>query len=82
MRFEVLTVVKMLTLVFGAEDEGSIFLQNIGIYLQVHIVSQSTRPISTTVMVAYQPDSRHRNGEYKIKKVYIENDSCNKTILQ
>jgi hypothetical protein len=51
--FEVLTAVKMLILVFwvvmqcglaSAEDGDSMFLQNSGIYLQVHMVSQPKRP--------------------------------------
>jgi hypothetical protein len=37
-RFEVLTAVKMSVLVFSPEDGGSMFLQNAGICLKVHMV--------------------------------------------
>jgi hypothetical protein len=33
---------------FRAEDGGSIFLQNVGIYLQVHTALQPRRPTSTS----------------------------------
>jgi hypothetical protein len=38
MRFEFLTVVKM------SSDGGSMFLQNLGIYLQLHTALQPRRP--------------------------------------
>jgi hypothetical protein len=35
--------------IFRAEDGGSIFLRNVGIYLQVHTVLQPRRPTSTSL---------------------------------
>jgi hypothetical protein len=57
-RYEVVTVVKMMMFwvvmlckvvdryqcFFGAENGGSMFLQNAGIYLQVHMALQPSRP--------------------------------------
>jgi hypothetical protein len=58
MRFEVLTAIKMPMLVFWVvtpcgllggypEDGGSMFLRNVGIYLQVHTALQFRRPTWT-----------------------------------
>jgi hypothetical protein len=70
--FEVLTVVKMSILVFwvvmpyglvgryhqhfGPEDEGSMFLQNVAIYQQVHIELLPRRPTSTAGFVSIDVD--------------------------
>jgi hypothetical protein len=57
-RFEVLTVVKMMMLFWvvtpcrlRAEDGDSMFLRNDGIYLQVHTVSQP-RTTSSNLLLA------------------------------
>jgi hypothetical protein len=52
MRLKVLTVVQMVTLVSQGEDEGCMFTQNNGIYLQVRIMSQATTSKMTTVIIA------------------------------
>jgi hypothetical protein len=41
-------VVTLCASFFRAEDGGSIFLQNIGIYLQVNMALQRRRPTSTS----------------------------------
>jgi hypothetical protein len=35
------------TSIFSSEDGNSIFLRNVGIYLQIHTASQPIRPTST-----------------------------------
>jgi hypothetical protein len=49
MSFEVLLAVKMLMLVFKAEEGVSVFLQSVGICLEVHIALQPKRLTSTKV---------------------------------
>jgi hypothetical protein len=63
-RFEVLTAVKITTLVFASifraeEDGDSMFLQNVGIYLQVHTALQprTTSIIRNDTLSIWRPPS-------------------------